>query len=232
MRTRIRCKNSYIFSFTVPVHAVYYKGVADSGVENNVAYMTADLSLWTLDFNLLDMMQVPLCDETMVADGSNQNECPGDGAFNYEITYKLPSAGSKQTSWLASGWEGSGLIQMFAEQDENMKIGECILTLKTYVSRSSTEKTLLGTPSAAASVGIALAVAAVLALLCMYCYCCCKRKREKKTKIHALDTEDPSHFSRMEDEKSYWSGVGSKRSKKSSETKQTGGSQSVVSELP
>jgi len=192
--------------------------------------MTADLSLFALNFNLVDMMQVPLCDETMVADENNENECPGDGANEYSFTYNLPNAGSEQTSWLASGWEGSGVIQMFAEQNENMKIGECYLDLKTYVTQKSTsgEKSLIGTPSAAATVGIVLGAVAVMALACLFCYCC-RRKRKEKAKISAEDNE--SHFKRMEDEKSFWSGT---KSAKSSGTKSTkkGSVGSVVSELP
>jgi hypothetical protein len=208
---------------------VYYSGVENSGIENNLAYVTADLSLFTISFNLLDMMPVPLCDETMVADENNQNACPGDGTHNYEVTYKLPSAGSDQTSWLASGWEGSGLIQMFAEQDKSMKIGECYLSLKTYVSRPAGErKSLLSTPSAAATVGICLAAVAVLGILTMYCYCCCRRKG-KNSKVQ---DEEASRFQRMEEEKSYWSGAASRRSKKSNSTKKSEEVESVISELP
>jgi hypothetical protein len=207
---------------------VYYNGVANSGVENDVAYLTANLALWTLDFNLFDMMQIPLCSSTLVADANNQNACPGDGTQAFEIPYSLPSAGSNATSWLASGWESSGIIQIFAQQDETMKIGECVLSLKTYVTRSSSEKSLISTPSAAASVGIALAVAAVLAMLGLYCYCCMK-KRKNKSKIQTTGDTDESYFKRLEDEKSYWSGSGSK---KSSATKKTGEHESVVSELP
>jgi hypothetical protein len=209
---------------------VYYSGVENSGIQDNMGYVTADLSLWTVDFNLLDMLPINLCDETMVADESNQNACPGDGTQNFEVVYNLPSAGKEQTSWLASGWDGSGLIQIFAAQDETMKIGECSLSLKTYVSRPAGErKSLLSTPSAAAAVGISLAVAAVLALLMLYCVCCCKRRKEKNTKVQ---DDEASRFQRMEEEKSYWSGAGSRRSKKSASTKKSEEAETVVSELP
>lgn len=205
-----------------------------------MGYMTADLSLWSLHFNLVDMMQVPLCDESMVADANNQNECPGDGTHKYEFEYTLPKAGTEYTSWLASGWKGSGLIQIFAEQNENMKIGECKLSLNTYVTRKSSEKSLIGTPSAATSLGILVALLVVLAGLGMYCYCCCgKNKRPKKmakNKVQAMtytandddDGDDAAHFKRMEDEKSFWSG--SKKSKKSASTAKDS-SNSVVSDM-
>lgn len=210
---------------------MYYNGVENSGIQENVGYITADLSLWTLDFNLLDMLPINMCDETLVADENNQNPCPGDGTQNYEVIYKLPSAGNEQTSWLASGWDGSGLIQIFAAQDESMKIGECSLSLKTYVSRPEGERSsLLSVPSAAAAVGISVAVAAALALLMFYCYCCCKKRKEKNSKVQ---DDEASRFQRMEEEKSYWSGAGSRRSKKSASTKKSDEeAASIVSELP
>jgi hypothetical protein len=185
--------------------------------------LTADLSLWSLQFNLVDMMQVPLCDATMVANANNQNDCPGDGSMDYSITYKLPNAGSEATSWLASGWQGSGLVQMYAQQDESMKIGECVLELKTYVTQKSTEKNLIGTPSAAVTAGIVVAVAAVLSLLFLYCVCC-RRKKANDSSNKTVAVEEGSHFKRMEDDKSYWSG--------SKKTHVTAASQSVVSDLP
>ena len=201
----------------------------NSGVENNVAYMSAELKLWTLDFNLLDMMQVPLCDDSMVADGNNANDCPGDGSYDYSVTYKLPSAGSEPTSWLASGWQGSGLVQMFAEPDEAMLIGDCVLALRTYVTKKD-QSSLISAPSAAQTAGIVLGSIALLALLILWCYCCRKKRKAKKVE-NGLDEQ--SHFKRMEDERSFWSGSGSRASKKSSATKKTGASAppSVVSEL-
>lgn len=220
------------------VFTVYYNGVENSGIADNIAYVTADLSLLIISFNLLDMMQVPLCDETMVAGEDNQNACPGDGTQNFEVVYKLPSAGKEHTSWLASGWDGSGLIQMFAQQDESLKIGECSLQLKTYVTRPEERNSLLTTPSAAATAGIVLASLAAAGLLLMYCYCCCKRRKAKNSK----EDDEESRFQRMEEEKSYWSGAGSRRSKKSVatksvatksiETKKEGEGDTVVSELP
>jgi hypothetical protein len=205
--------------------------VENSGIENNVAYMTANLNLWTMDFNLVDMLQVPLCDETMVAADGNANACPGSGSYDYSFTYKLPNAGREETSWLATGWQSTGKIEMFAEQDENMKIGECTIVLKTYVTQKG-EKTLFGSPSAATTVGIVLGALAFFFLAFAYCYCC----RRKKGKVTA---DDQSQFHRMDDEKSFWTGVGtarSSKSKKSVASKETniaeGGNQSVVSDLP
>jgi hypothetical protein len=123
--------------------AVYYNSVENSGTQNNQAYMTANLELLTLDFALFDMLPVPLCHDTMVADSSNENECPGTGSYDFSVNYTLPGAGSEKTSWLASGWGGKGLIQMFAEVDDTMKIGECGLDLLTYVTRQESNASMV-----------------------------------------------------------------------------------------
>ena len=213
---------------------VYYNGVENSGIQDNVGYLSADLSLFGMDFNLCTMQQVPLCDDTMVADENNANgDCPADGTFAYSIQYTLPSSGPEAASWLATGWRGSGLVQMYAEQDESMKIGECVLQLQTLVTQQH-PNSLLGTPSAAVSTGMVLAGMAVLMCMCCYCYCCRRGGRKRPTQIAVPSKADvDSYFKRLEEDKSYWSG--SKKSgvsKKSSRTKKTADPEaSVVSEL-
>ena len=195
--------------------------------------MSAHLKLWTLDFNLLDMYQVPLCDENMVADESNANECPGDGAQSFSVSYKLPSAGSEPASWLASGWRGSGVVRMYAEPSEDMMIGECTLALRTHVTQKN-KSSLLGTPSASVTAWMALAAAILLAALSCYCFCC-RGKRRGKKKVENFEDQE-TYFKRMEDERSYWSGAASKASKKTAATKtsiskKSSASASVVSEI-
>ena len=195
--------------------------------------------LWTLDFNLLDMYEVPLCDESMVADESNEQECPGDGANSFSITYELPSAGDERASWLASGWRGSGVVKMYAEPSENMLIGECNLSLRTHVTQKN-KSSLVGTPSASVTMWIVVASALSFAALLFYCYCCHGKGKGRK-KVENFEDQS-TYFKRMEDERSYWSGAASKASKKTAATKtsmskksqasaQGSASASVVSEL-
>jgi hypothetical protein len=197
--------------------------------------MTADLELLTLQYNLFEMLQVPLCSDYLTADADNQNQCPGSGSYDFSITYKLPSAGQESTSWLASGWAGSGIVRIYAEQDTSMLIGQCTFTMKTYVTPSASSS-LPYTPTAAETVGIVLGALAVVALACLWCYCC-RRKRAQKTTMSDTKTitdvkstvtpEDvASFFKRMDDEqKSMMSG-----NPKSVTSKNN--SKSVVSELP
>jgi hypothetical protein len=172
--------------------------------------MTANLELWTLDFTLFDMLPVPLCHDTMVADSSNENECPGTGSYDFSVNYTLPGAGSDKTSWLASGWAGKGIIQMFAEVDDTMKIGECGLDLLTYVTRKESNSSMLTFPSAAVSSGLFLALFAVFAVLLCYCYIC----RRGRTITTEKPTDEISYFSKLEEAKSTRSRGSSKHTKK------------------
>jgi hypothetical protein len=184
--------------FVSSIYSVKYSGVAYSGTQNNVAYMTSDLNFWTLEFSLFDMLQVPLCDATM----TNTSDCPGDGEYDYSVDYKLPNSGSESASWLASGWEGTGFIRMYAEPDESMMIGECLLTLQTFVTPDPSRKWYQVTPSAAVLSGMILGVGSVLFLGCFYCYCCCRRRSETKKTRDKISPEDSleATFKRMEDE--------------------------------
>jgi hypothetical protein len=189
--------------------------------------MTASLELWTLNFHLFDMLPVSLCDSSMEASGENQNECPGNGSYGYSVNYTLPGAGNEKTSWLASGWNGDGLIQIFAEADETMKIGECLLDLHTYVTRSEANQSMLEFPSAAVSSGLLLAALAFALLVSCYCYVCgC---RSKKSNAYDFDkpTEEVSYFKQMEDAKSAKTAPRSNRRNKKSTTE----SESIVSDL-
>jgi hypothetical protein len=204
---------------------VHYNNVENSGVQNQLAYMTSNLELWTLNFNLFDMLPVPLCDETLVASDNNGNACPGTGSYDFSVSYTLPNAGNPKTSWFATGWSGEGVIQMFAQVDETMKIGECILDLQTFVTRQDGSSSLLVFPSAAVASGIFLALFLLFILVSMYCMLC-RRARPIGVKKPTTSNDDDTYFTKMEDTKSYKSSK-SKKSQKSL----TSGSASVKTEL-
>ena len=171
--------------------------------------MSASLNLWTLSFNLLDMVPLSLCSDAIVATEDNQYACPGTGSYEFSAEYALPSAGSNTTSWLATGWHGEGLIQMFAESDESMKIGECKLELQKYVTPKEMKNTMLQVPSAAVSSGLLLALFAIIALIVFYCYCCMASRRAKNK-----PAEEVTYYKQMEDGKSSRSRGSSKKSKR------------------
>jgi hypothetical protein len=168
--------------------SMYYNSVGNSGIEDNKAYLSAEVELLTSTHYMLDMIEVPLCGDTMTAGANNQNgDCPSDGSYGFSVGYDLPLAGtSEYMTWLDSGWNGKGIIQLYAEKDDNMLIGECVYYVKTYVTPGSGEggvasKLPVDIPSisAAAAVGIALGSMAAIVLLTLYCYCCVCRKKKQ-----------------------------------------------------
>lgn len=225
---------------------MHYNNVENSGIENGMAYLSAELSLFSIDFDLVNMQQVPLCydpnannqegqdqaegadyyDAAEAGDQADYNDaaqgdyndanggrmlqdgyedfdyenCPGDGSYSFSVEYVLPSAGRESASWLASGWTGEGLIEMFAQRNENMKIGSCVLKLNTFVSPDDSDS-LINPPSAAATAGIILAVLAAVFLMCFYCYCCRSSKTKAKRNSSSVGGDDAiSTFRRMEDD--------------------------------
>jgi hypothetical protein len=155
------------------IFLVFYTGAEDSGVVDNTAYATAELSLFTLNYNLFEDLAIPLCDDSMTA--NEGYECPADGSYEYAVTYNLPSAGAESQSWLASGWQGTGQIQLFAAENATTMVGECTLSLSTFVTKNSSNK--LQTPAASVVFGTLAAVLVASLLLCIFCCCCSKKKR-------------------------------------------------------
>lgn len=270
------------FSHMLPssTSAVHFSGVANSGISANTAYLSAELSLFSIDFSLVNHQAVPLCyfsnpdyydqdgewqqedgqqqqqedgyqeDNGDQGDGQrrrrvqnedyygndqeeavdqyydqgeqdaenydqegnedwydqdavnnyqeNNNQCPYDGSYPYKVEYVLPSAGSESASWLASGWTGSGVLQMYANRNDQTLIGECTMVLSTFVSKED-EDTLLGAPSAAATAGIVLAIVFATVLMCFYCYCCIKSHKAKKDNLQPGD-DVTSSFRRLDEE--------------------------------
>ncbi len=180
------------------VSTVYYKGVSYSGIQNNQAYLSVDLKFLTLEYKPFEMRQFQLCNGNLVQGQDSQSECPADGTYMYSIPYKLPAAGGGHPVWLASGFQGNGVIRMYAEQDERMLIGECHLRLKTYVTR--TEENTFGplvTPSAAVTLGIVSAFITLIGLCCCFSRCCVRRRM----KVQDSAAENEALFTRMEDDK-------------------------------
>jgi hypothetical protein len=192
---------------------VFYNGVANTGIQNNVGYLSAELQLMTLEYTFFEFLPVPLCfynekayefqQEVEGEDGSRRlsdndyANCPNDGSYPFLVTYTLPSAGKGSRSWLASGWSGNGYLRLYAAENENMLIGECQMTVSTYVTKqSSSSSGFFDTPSAAMVAGITIGSLAALLLLCCSCYCCCRRQYRESKKV-SLSEDHVTSFRRM-----------------------------------
>jgi hypothetical protein len=185
---------------------VYYNGVYDAGITNNIAYATANVSLFKLNFNLFEMKPIYLCDSDTVTGntgyGGYQYNCPSDGSYNYSVNYTLPSAGKASQSYFGSGWTPSGVIQMYSEADSSMLIGECNITLATYVTPAAGQEYQI--PSASVASAAILGTLLGLTLLLFCCCCCTKTKSQAEQngmrviRPYRVQGEDSvMHFRRM-----------------------------------
>lgn len=163
---------------------MYYNGLVNTEVQNNIGYATANISMVSLNFNLFENKEISLCSYTMEANsyggyngyGGYQYNCPNDGAYNYSVLYTLPSAGKETQSWFGSGWKPTGVIQLFADEYDTVLIGECTLGLTTYVTQKSGQE--YETPPASLVSAIVLGSLLGITLLWFCCCCCTKTKQE------------------------------------------------------
>eukprot|EP00541_Cyclophora_tenuis_P006822 CAMPEP_0116543662 /NCGR_PEP_ID=MMETSP0397-20121206/1689_1 /TAXON_ID=216820 /ORGANISM="Cyclophora tenuis, Strain ECT3854" /LENGTH=235 /DNA_ID=CAMNT_0004067793 /DNA_START=9 /DNA_END=719 /DNA_ORIENTATION=- len=165
-----------------------YNGTEDAGVVDGIVYATGKLTFLTLSYDLFNDLPFSMCGQ-WVQDADYQDDdgyvssCPEDGEYNFNVPYTLPSSGDS-TSWLATGWDGSGEIKLYSEKyggdDDTGLVGDCVFGLKTLVSRSTngSESGFWGGvhPPSAATATIAILVGLGLMLLAC-CYCACRRRR-------------------------------------------------------
>jgi hypothetical protein len=170
---------------------VIYNGTQYAGLQNDIAYATADLTFLTLNYDLFDNFPLDICSQTYIeANASNTDACPGDGTYYFKLQYELPSTDNTK-SWFASGWKGSGEITFYSEQtSSSSKVADCKLLLGTSVSAAQDSN--FRAPSAAITSLVVILLAVLVALLSLYVAC-----RRRKPRV---DKEDLISFHRMNDD--------------------------------
>jgi hypothetical protein len=180
---------------------VFYKGVANTGIQNNVGYLSVGLGL-TGGWPYFEFLPVPLCfyDETAsefeevegnrrLADNDYSN-CPDDGSYPFLVTYVLPWGPCRKGHPQKYDWHDDGYLRLYAAENENSLIGECQMTIHTFMEHSIIDSldSLLDTLSAATVASIMIgSLAALLLLCCSCCYCYRRQYRESKKVSHIED---------------------------------------------
>jgi hypothetical protein len=164
---------------------VVYNGTDATSIVDNTAYMSSDLAFLTLTYHLFDDLAVNLCHENMVA-GADNRPCPGDGTYSFEMEYPLPST-ADSSSWLATGWAGTGEIAMYAEKNNlETLVGYCTFSMATGVTASASQK--FNPPSASTTSGILAGLIVAIFLAVAYC-ACCRGRRSTSSKRGQTDFE-------------------------------------------
>lgn len=198
-----------------------YNGVADLGLADVddlglVAFMSADLNFLSLEFDLLQYLQIPICGRYIYPEGYDvevngnddgnanaDNGCPRDGIYDFNVTYFLPEEEAKE-SWLATGWDGEGEILIYsAANDADSLMGSCQLHFGTAVSPVSSESLLANVPipSSFVTAAVIFAFVCFLILTCLYRMARDIASGKKKEKRKQLDEESSAatEFVSMED---------------------------------
>jgi hypothetical protein len=177
---------------------VFYNGVANTGIQNNVGYLSVGL---TWGWTYFEFLPVPLCfyDEAAsefqevegnrrLADNDYSN-CPDDGSYPFLVTYTLPRGPCRKSYPQKYNWHEDGYLRLYAAENENSLIGECQMTVHTSMG-SIIDSLLdtLDTLSAATVASIMIgSLAALLLLCCSCCYCYRRQYRESKKVSHIED---------------------------------------------
>jgi hypothetical protein len=132
-------------------------------------------------------------------DTVRDDACPEDGTYTFQVGYQLPSA-DDQTSWLATGWAGTGEIAIFTDPSDSTSLaGYCTLKLATMVTPSNEQK--YNMPSAFVSAIAAVSMVAAILLLCVYCTCCRSAAPSKQqARNQAYLEQDPIEMDRSHSE--------------------------------
>ena len=192
-----------------------YNQIENIGLDEGYVFVSADLSFLSLDYDLMQYLQVPICGDYLTAeanddndDDGNQQECPADGIYNFQMPYVLPSEENK-ASWIATGWNGKGEIFVYSEaNNQDSLIGHCQLYFSTAVSNSGNSfASKFPVPSAMITTIVVLAFVSILVLSCLYRMIrdiafSKKKKKTKKNKLVDQTDEETfvgAHFTQMKD---------------------------------
>jgi hypothetical protein len=138
-------------------------------------------------------------DDAAAAEQANENDnaqCDlSDGYYSFSLSYTLPDY-EDNTSWLATGWRGTGYIKMFSDDssmDESL-IGSCTFRFDTMVTQSSNGGMTI--PTAATTLAIIAGVFALVGAVCCY-WSCCRGRRKAKA---AAPSDTSTAYKRTQDD--------------------------------
>lgn len=177
-----------------------FSGVDEIGLVDEYAFISANVRFNSLEFDLLQYLQVPICGEYITEEENAQNECPADGTYDFYLPYVIPDHEESQATWLVTGWSGQGEISFFSEANNIYSlIGTCQLHFSTAATQNTGHPILSKVPIPSALVTSAVLVAFV-AFLALTCVCRTVRdyttgKKKNRSKNNTADDGTPAEAS-------------------------------------
>ena len=165
-------------------------------------YVDASMSLGlggvrAFEQKLVKMARVPICSGFSV-DGYNMyDDCPSDGRYVFETSYKFKAPESSFVDWATSGYEGDIVLDFYFRND---LVGRCVVETKTFLSGYYYKEA--SPPSGKVAAILALTLLAIMLAYIIFLVikaCCIKRKLQRR-KLHEAPTQDDAalDYSRME----------------------------------
>jgi hypothetical protein len=142
----------------------------------------------TIQYKLLDKMDVPVCSAFTASNYNKYGDCPADGTYTFSSTFSFPRPQSSFVEWAASGYDGQIDLKIYFDSD---LVGRCIVqasTIRTEASRMPSGK--IGAVVAATLVG--------LFLIYFTARCCARRGIESDEDEPELLTEPTTTYNRFE----------------------------------
>lgn len=172
---------------------VIYNGLQDYNLQNTSAYVSGNLKLMTMEYDLFQFLPFNFCGDWIMNAAYNYQTCPSDGTYHFELPYSLPES-EGISAWFATGWEGVSYIKIYkGAKTQSALLAKCKLHFKTYVTDNGAEN-WYALPSAAQTTVVLFSVLGFLFMIVM-CLAC--RRQERKAK-HPV--EDDYDFKAMNDD--------------------------------
>lgn len=167
-------------------------------------YVDASLNLGlggvkAFEQKLLKMARVPICSGFSVNGYNMYSDCPTDGRYVFETSYKMKAPESSFMEWATSGFDGDILLDFYFRND---LVGRCVVEAKTFVSGSYYKKQQVAAPSGKVAAIVVLTLLAIMVAYFIFLIikaCCIKRRVQRKTLDQTPYQDDEAlNYSRME----------------------------------
>lgn len=155
--------------------------------------------LTTFKHKLVDNVKVPVCSTFTANDYNMYGDCPADGRYMFDSSYRFPAPSSGFMDWASSGYQGEIVLDIFFQKQ---LVGRCSVGAETMVTGSYDKSTFASAPSGKAGAIAALTLLGLFVFYVLYSIirsCRAKRKARAKTLPSDATTQDLStDYSRME----------------------------------
>lgn len=152
-------------------------------------YVDASLNLElggvkTFERKIVNFVQIPICSSFSANEYNMYGDCPSDGRYLFDTSYRLPAQESGFMEWITSGYSGEVVLDIYLRND---LVGRCVVGTKTLVSGSYNKSTM--TPSG--KIGAIMALLAIGLLIAFVVFRIIKACRTKRKARKTIPVEDP-----------------------------------------